>query len=116
MKKILLTLTLLVAPVLAYCAPGVSVVEPPAAVDITLTSTSAWTYTLLTVPGNLTFQNTSNLTLYWWQTATTVVPSQPGFQMASGAAPLNIPVSAGLPYFWWTYTTTGANCPAQAHH
>ena len=88
----------------------------PTAQDLTLTSTSAWTYVLLTAPGDITFQNTSNLTLYWWQTPTSAVPTQPGFQMAAGAAPLNIPVASGTQYFWWTYTTTGANVPAQAHH
>ena len=94
--------------------------EPPNFSDLTLTSVSGftWAYVRLTCtvqPCAITIQNTSNLTLYWAQTSTTITPTTLGFQQPPGQLPLSIPVVPGQNFFQWTYSTTGANTPAQAH-
>ena len=91
----------------------VGVGSPLNRADLNLASVTAWTYIYCTCtaqPCDVTFQNTaSNSTMFWSvQPSSAATPASTGFQMPAGSPPLNVPVSPGQNWFFWSFTGGGS--------
>lgn len=95
---------------------SVTLAQPKRIASFSLDPTTSWQALRLEGPGDFTFQNTSVAVLFWAQGRDeATAPGFTGFQMPAGAEPLNIPVSAEYPVFWYKAASAVTGIPGQLH-